>query len=1776
MPWGSTKLVLGFVFSHGSGALKSFRLSLPQTLVMYSPGKGSGKFQESASGNMEAGMAGQATGSCQGQQGTGSGSNTLDPWGDYLQRQQFVQQTLNQVGGPRIPSTPTNGSRGGSSSPNPHQGGFWNQGLVTQPGVGFQQLPGVGLQQMPPGLGNSMDNIVAARGIFQQMNPRELQVVFQEINQRLNFQRQGGFVPERLGQARSEPDLPTFVRPEGHDTLPPVGRESRRDEERDVFSRSEKWLSSPPQSNHESWRTREDEILGMNQYLQELVSWANQGSVEFGREIAQCARWTTQIAYNTLTKSQQSRAVRLFSLLKAAFNGHGRISLLIQGFSEGLDIVAVAMQGDFFGNSMSYMGNGYELLRQLVKEFSLRSRSEAVSLRASLMSKVFQANAAYGAPVADTIRQIEVAVARYLRLVSTLIDEDVNGLGVGDSDQLTLLIRSLAEPAKSYVLHHSQGESYGAYRRSALKYEHQQRLFLELQGNKKMFSLQPEGISELNVSNPEVSEGTPNVDGNIAGLKGDGKGSNVSSAKTRCSRCGQRDHDGSKCTTDLSKKRCFKCHEFGHISTNCRGDAKNLKGSGKPSDGRKSDGKGSSSSSKGGKSKSKGGKKGKMFAVFDDETQSWWYTEVDDHQSVEVSEETEDVMVISCVLGSHGDSWLHETGEDFDLKEENEPNTHVTDTHVMSHVMILNDEIGSHGNQETAELSSSVETSEGFANLRGECGGNLPLGELFGAPASCCGSEGTKVLEVGGSLNPLLNSIGKDNIPSDYWLIDSGASCCVINKQSLENFCHSELVGTGNAAFTAANGTPVLFCGRCEIVVKVRALDSTGKVKPGVFKIPVMVGETPYNILSTYVLGKRGWKTVLTDSVSVVHERSNVQMTEVMIWCDTPWVRVKPHHGGELILSHVDAGDNSVSGHVSAVKRGNRDELEVHRAKGHVPFHPDCEHCIKAKGVHQHRRKTDKGLATEVAADFMFLSCVGERISIEESVSPNLDDRSSLKILVVREAYSSTIGAVVMSANLERDRTHLVRWLDECGLSSTEGSVSVTLVTDSEQSVSTFVARSSGKYHFLVRKAGPQVHEQNGGVENAVRSLKQSFKTLQSDFETMRASVDFRPEVIQLILNYCCFSHNIHGLAFGSERSPREIAVSRRLPVGEFAMFGSKVLAEIPKSVEQLNPNLTRFVSACYLHPQFSSCGSLVLARIRVKDELVPKIFVAKSLKLVFPIELGFESGMFVVLKLKGEEGPKALDFDRSLPSDVSRVLPSNQGVSLKCPPSGPPKEFIDRYGISPDCKACQSIDEIGTRKGFSHSKSCCRRYEDWLRIQVQGQEVGEPVVRDSLGEALEEYAPTTPEKEEEVLFRDGDPEADLPPPPPKRIKTRHCPACETGMDVPGIRHTKECVKRNRSLLGEPAISGVPDDEVPKIDQNDDQKPSESEGMPVGHDVAHIPDMEVDGPEYMDTEVAMTSRNMKRESDVPLENLEEEIRRETETDRQRVSHVLSSMVSAAFGVSDYVPLSDMLVDSVQFAAESDFAVMTFGSQKIKIWKPSSAVDDSDMSELPGDQTHDGMIKEVGNLRDMEAGDLMTLEGVEKLKRENPGVNFRTIGCRWVATRRTVDTVRSRIVVKDVAEKNMPSARSLGISSPTPSTDAMFLLLAVAGCRNYAIGSADIAHAFMATPLRVRDVIIKLPLSVSSMRGEGMYIWLRKALNGLRKSSQDWVYFLSSIVKKVGTGLTSCSLEPCLFTGVLPSGPCGMFGVKMKFCHLCLFLPSERSERTSQAQKKKED
>ena len=54
----------------------------------------------------------------------------------------------------------------------------------------------------------------------------------------------------------------------------------------------------------------------------------------------------------------RTRAVRLGSLLKTAFASHARISLLILGFQEGLDIQQGVTTGDVFANATTYMSNG--------------------------------------------------------------------------------------------------------------------------------------------------------------------------------------------------------------------------------------------------------------------------------------------------------------------------------------------------------------------------------------------------------------------------------------------------------------------------------------------------------------------------------------------------------------------------------------------------------------------------------------------------------------------------------------------------------------------------------------------------------------------------------------------------------------------------------------------------------------------------------------------------------------------------------------------------------------------------------------------------------------------------------------------------------------------------------------------------------------------------------------------------------------------------------------------------------------------------------------------------------------------------------------------------------------------------------------------------------------------------------------------------------------------------------------------------------------------------
>ena len=402
----------------------------------------------------------------------------------------------------------------------------------------------------------------------------------------------------------------------------------------DAFSKSEKWLTPAPVPAVETWRSRDLEILGWSEFATQLVAWAAQGSEEFANEISHAIRWHSPIVWDSLSRPQKNRSTRLFSILKAAFSTHPRTSMIISAFSEGLNV---------YGNSQSFSmltegemkSNGYELVRQLTQEFSLRSRAEALSLRTSLAAKSFTLAASettVGTVVSDTIRKLDYECSRYGRLVSTLPSHvDSTGLMLPEADMLMILLRSLPPTVRDYCLHHSGGETFQDYKQTAKRWEEQQRLFQEVYGNqgKKVHQLTEESKSGVEWYSLE----DPSNESELNAVSGD-----------KCSRCGSKKHKTDSCTVDMSKVKCFSCGGSGHIGANCpekrKGASNQVNQGGKWSKG-KAEGKGKGGKSGKGKEASKGGKssggkgkkgygkKGKLNETIETDPVDMWYEEGD-------------------------------------------------------------------------------------------------------------------------------------------------------------------------------------------------------------------------------------------------------------------------------------------------------------------------------------------------------------------------------------------------------------------------------------------------------------------------------------------------------------------------------------------------------------------------------------------------------------------------------------------------------------------------------------------------------------------------------------------------------------------------------------------------------------------------------------------------------------------------------------------------------------------------------------------------------------------------------------------------------------------------------------------------------------------------------------------------------------------------------------------------------------------------------------------
>ena len=88
-------------------------------------------------------------------------------------------------------------------------------------------------------------------------------------------------------------------------------------------------------------------------------------------------------------------------------------------------------------------------------------------------------------------------------------------------------------------------------------------------------------------------------------------------------------------------------------------------------------------------------------------------------------------------------------------------------------------------------------------------------------------------------------------------------------------------------------------------------------------------------------------------------------------------------------------------------------------------------------------------------------------------------------------------------------------------------------------------------------------------------------------------------------------------------------------------------IGEVMDSLRQQNPQLLRFIPGAFLHPQFQS--TVIIAKVRMGQELTMRKFVARSIKLCVPIRVCNDYGCFRLNLVNERTGRPAVP---SLPSE--------------------------------------------------------------------------------------------------------------------------------------------------------------------------------------------------------------------------------------------------------------------------------------------------------------------------------------------------------------------------------------------------------------------------------------------------------------------------------------------------------------------------------------------
>ena len=275
----------------------------------------------------------------------------------------------------------------------------------------------------------------------------------------------------------------------------------------------EKWIPAMPVPGWKSWTSRGKELSGFKDWLEKFSGWLSLIHDAYGPEL-----WETIHADYPIqpcrTPEQVMRSKRLFHILQQQFVGYSKIENLIRSRISATGITE---------------SNGFELLRLIRKEFSLMSRTEALSYREMCLK--FRVKRTEH--LLDIIREVESEIESFHAMLdASVIVHQLGDVRISEGDQFLLYLRNLPSKVQEFLQVHRNAVTVQQLKTGVQDYYIRTRV----QGD----------LGSVHVAQPVAAK---------TDLKD----------KT-CFNCGKKGHLAENCP---EPKKCSHCGKKGHVAKDC-------------------------------------------------------------------------------------------------------------------------------------------------------------------------------------------------------------------------------------------------------------------------------------------------------------------------------------------------------------------------------------------------------------------------------------------------------------------------------------------------------------------------------------------------------------------------------------------------------------------------------------------------------------------------------------------------------------------------------------------------------------------------------------------------------------------------------------------------------------------------------------------------------------------------------------------------------------------------------------------------------------------------------------------------------------------------------------------------------------------------------------------------------------------------------------------------------------------------------------------------------